>query len=810
MTDEAVNKEEKLARAVPFFGSGDPIPRDRDLTLEDDETPFKAVVRLLMRSWPYLQPQILGYWWVLGKGVQPSTTKFFGSHGYTTQYVPPLVTLFALLPPLLGMVPLVASGPLTAIPVLTAFIVIFTWVASGSSGIKQAIAGILLLLTLITANMTAIVFSEDMSLRIFFGVLTITCLLAWFVQVRLDSEGFSLRFRIGSHLLYYYGSSIVLNMAYMLLGLLLAEVINQSLLQNEALMPGLAAILGYEDLSAKATETLSDAQRMELRWAPVKLEFAFFLLLWPLELALLYYVLWIFQQVNQDLRLALVERWHQLAPQHHANRRIGDSIWRIQTDSEAVTDVLKILGELGLIAVNVASTLLVIAILSPIVGLIATIAVIPTLFLARWAMPRVRIRSLVQRMTNADLTSRVQESFKSIKLQKAYGAQAKAQTLFEGDSSIALNAEYRQARLELGMGAITDAYSQLFIILGLGLMALWAHQGQATFANELVALLGLSFTIWNLSAFQWGRERHELTVKLMGEALTMWSYAQQVAMGLKRVFDILDLKPTITENENAITFNKVKRSIDFHNVTFCYTPDEEVLRGVNLEIKAGNISAIVGPSGAGKSTLVSLLLRLSDPSSGRVSIDGEDLRNFSVSSLRQNISIALQENLLFGTTIRENILYATPTATEQALADAIKIACLDEVIDRLPQGLDTVLGDRGARLSTGQKQRLSIARAVIKDAPVLILDEPTSSLDAETEHRILENLHTWARDDAGAMRAIILITHRLSTIRRANRIIYLESGLIAEHGDHNTLMQIEGGRYRSFVAAESSTSSSSL
>ena len=121
-----------------------------------------------------------------------------------------------------------------------------------------------------------------------------------------------------------------------------------------------------------------------------------------------------------------------------------------------------------------------------------------------------------------------------------------------------------------------------------------------------------------------------------------------------------------------------------------------------------------------------------------------------------------------------------------------------------------MLGDRGARLSTGQKQRLSIARAVIKDAPVLILDEPTSSLDAETEHRILENLHTWARDDAGAMRAIILITHRLSTIRRANRIIYLESGLIAEHGDHNTLMQIEGGRYRSFVAAESSTSSSSL
>jgi ABC-type multidrug transport system fused ATPase/permease subunit len=335
-------------------------------------------------------------------------------------------------------------------------------------------------------------------------------------------------------------------------------------------------------------------------------------------------------------------------------------------------------------------------------------------------------------------------------------------------------------------------------------MALWAYEGQATFANELVALLGLSFTVWNLSAFQWGRERHELTITLMGEALLIWGYVQQVAMGLKRVFDILDLEPSITERENAIPLVGVRRGIQFHDVEFSYEPPNLVLKGVNLQAAPGSIVAIVGPSGAGKSTLVSLLLRLFDPDKGSISIDGRDLRDYSISSLRQNIAIALQENLLFGTTVRENIVYAAPNKEDEAVADALEIACLNEIVDQLPKGLNTSLGDRGARLSTGQKQRISIARAVLRDAQILILDEPTSSLDAETEQKVLENLRAWAQTAKRPKRTIFLITHRLSTIRHADSIAYLHSGTIAEHGEHKTLMQIEGGRYRSFVAAESS------
>ena len=793
----------RLASAIPFFGPGRPIPGHRDLSVEDDETPFRAVVRLLLRSWPYLRPQVLGNWWMPGEGIEPQSAELLGGRGYSFRYMPPLVTLLALIPLFFGLIPITGDAPLYALHVLVAIIVSSVWALSSTSGKAQGFALLLLLFAIVSGNMAALVFFEDASLSIYLGALTAACLSGWFIQLRVGPKGLAFRVRVGTHLIYYYGMTLILSMGYLLLSLLLAEVINQSLLQNEALMPGLAALLGYADFSADAVTTLTDAQRMELRWAPVQIEFAFFLLLWPLELALLYYVLWIFQQVNQDLRLALVERWHQLSLQHHADHRVGDSIWRIQSDSESVTDVLKIMGELGLIIINVASALLMISILSPVVGLMAAFVAVPIFALARWAMPRVRVRSLVQRMANADLTSRVQESFRSIKLNKSYGVGAKSQTLFEEDSSIALNAEYHQVRLDLRVGVVSDTYSQLFIFFGLGLMALWAHQGQATFANELVALVGLSFTVWNLSAFQWGRERHELTIILMDEALEMWSYAQQVAMGLKRVFDILDLEPAIKDRENAIPFSRVTQGIQFRDVKFGYVPENDILKGINLEVTPGNIVAIVGPSGAGKSTLVSLLLRLFDPSHGSISIDGYDLRDYSTASLRQNIAIALQENLLFGTTVRENIVYAAPGAGDDELTDAMKIACLDEIVDQLPSGLDTMLGDRGARLSTGQKQRLSIARAVVRDTPILILDEPTSSLDAETEHQVLENLRGWAQDAERPGRAIFLITHRLSTIRRADSIVYLDSGIVAEHGDHDTLMQIENGRYQSFVAAES-------
>ena len=198
---------------------------------------------------------------------------------------------------------------------------------------------------------------------------------------------------------------------------------------------------------------------------------------------------------------------------------------------------------------------------------------------------------------------------------------------------------------------------------------------------------------------------------------------------------------------------------------------------------------------------MSLLLRLYDPASGTITIDEHHINQYQIQSLREKVAIALQENVLFASSVRDNIRYVVPHADEDAVRDAVRVACMDDYVDGLPFGLDTILGDRGGKLSTGQRQRLSIARAVVRDTPILILDEPTAALDAATEHRVMSNLAEWGQD-----RVIFLITHRISTIRRADNILYLDEGQIIENGDHTTLMSIEDGRYRAFVDAESNLS----
>jgi ABC-type multidrug transport system fused ATPase/permease subunit len=714
-----------------------------------------------------------------------------------------LVTLLAVIGPYYGIVPTSLEYPLNLFYGLVAITVICTWPLPHLSGRVQVVSLTVLLVSTILANMVAVVLIEGSTHSVYMGAITVACVLGWFVQLRIGSDGIKYRVRVGTHLIYYSGLQLIKGLGFVLITLLMAEIINQSLLQNEPLMPGLSAMIGYPEMSKAAVETLTQSQRMELRWAPIKVEFAWFLLLWPLDLVLLYYIIWIFQRINHDLRLALVDRWHRLSLRHHADHRVGDSIWRIQSDSETVTFVLKVVSELSIMIVNIVVALAFLSILSPLLGFVAAFVLMPTLILARWSMPRFRTRSLVQRMANADLTSRVQESFRSIRLSKAYQAGARSQRQFEEDSMIAFNAEYRNARLDFRVGVVIDSYSELFIFTGFFLMALWVNGGEPTFATELIALAGLTFVVWNLSAFRWASERFEESIGSLGEALRTWAWAQDVAMGLRRVFDILDIEPEVSDRDNAIDFQGFDREIRFSRVKFAYSSDRPVLDGINLTAVPRTITAIVGPSGAGKSTLMSLLLRLFDPDRGVISIDGHDLREFSVDSLRKNIAIALQENVLFGMTIRENIRYAVPDAGDDRVDDAVRIACLEESLAALPEGLDTMLGDRGGRLSTGQRQRLSIARAIVRETPILVLDEPTAALDAETEHRVLRNLGEWVKDPKAASRAIFLITHRLSTIRRADNIAYIEAGRVVESGDHERLMRIENGRYRAFVQAES-------
>lgn len=262
---------------------------------------------------------------------------------------------------------------------------------------------------------------------------------------------------------------------------------------------------------------------------------------------------------------------------------------------------------------------------------------------------------------------------------------------------------------------------------------------------------------------------------------------QTALAGAERVFEILDTEPDVTDAPQAKPLPKLRGEIEFAKVSFAYRPDVPVLEEISFSVPAGSSLALVGPTGVGKTTIASLIPRFYDPSGGRVSIDGHDLRQVQLESLRRQVSLVLQDVFLFNGTVADNILYGAPDATETRMHEAARLAKVDEFISGLPEGYETKIGERGVKLSGGQKQRLAIARAILRDTPILILDEATSSVDSETEAEIQAALRALA-----AGRTTVIIAHRLSTVREADQILVLEDGRIAEMGRHEELLRQEG------------------
>jgi len=272
---------------------------------------------------------------------------------------------------------------------------------------------------------------------------------------------------------------------------------------------------------------------------------------------------------------------------------------------------------------------------------------------------------------------------------------------------------------------------------------------------------------------------------------------QQGLAGTERVFEILDVEPDIKDSPNAIDVGRLSGQIEFRDVTFSYQDDIEVLNHISFEAKAGQMIAIVGPTGVGKSTISGLIARFYDPTSGSILMDGIDIKDMTLESLRNQLSLVLQDVFLFNGTIGENIAYGTDDATPEMIEEAARIACVDEFIESLPDRYDTFIGERGVRLSGGQKQRLSIARSVLRNSPVLLLDEATSAVDTETQREIQN-----AISKIIGHRTIIVIAHRLSTIKKANVIIALQDGEIVESGTHDELIA-KGGVYSALVEYQS-------
>ncbi len=525
-------------------------------------------------------------------------------------------------------------------------------------------------------------------------------------------------------------------------------------------------------------------------------------------MALGYYGVWILQRVNQALRLQLVERLQTLSLRFHDQSRVGDAIYRTYQDSAMVTQVVQSYVIVPIAQLTQATTLtLVLAAFSPGLALTLLATWLPVLALGRFYSRRLRARFRVARETNSRLTSRIQESLSGVRVIKAYGLEGFELSRFEQASRAAF-AGAREARSLLASFGVVA-----FWVIGCAILAatvgatlsarahspLWL----ATFAEAhglaslSTWLAGAGFTVWTLGIYNVWKGMFASGTGSIAGVLRTWGRAQDIAVGLDRVFELLDVEPEVTDAPDAVPLRTPHERVSFRDVSFAYRADRPALVGVRFDAPVGAITALVGPTGSGKSTVMALLLRLFDPDEGSIEIDGVDLRRLRVADLRRSVAIALQENVLFAATVRDNIRYAVPDASDEAVRAAARVACADGFIEALPAGYDTLLGERGAKLSTGQRQRITIARAILKDAPILVLDEPTASLDAETEHRLVRNLAAW-----GAGRCVFLVTHRLSTIRMAAQIVYLDGGKVVESGSHDTLMARPGGAYRALVEAE--------
>ena len=559
-----------------------------------------------------------------------------------------------------------------------------------------------------------------------------------------------------------------------------------------------AALLGLDAERYVAVEQLAQDARITLRNVFLGLVCFLLALGFALGSGLGYYLTWILQRVNQALRLAMMEAAVRLSLKEHQQRQVGDAIYRVYQDSAMVTAVVQnALVQPAVALATLATALATITLFSPYLGLLFLLAAVPSVLAAAVLTPLLKRQSATARAANSALTSHIQESTAAARLLKANGAEDAAFASFRQRSRLALDSAYALRRTVAVLSLAVFLCSALAAIGADYLMVHWVWAEAPTFGFGFMAFVG--FAVWNLGAFQAARERH-ISVSAAGVSLAaMWGLLQDMSMGLGRAFVLLDIEPEVADPPRPQAMPAVREGVAFENVSFGYGGYGEaaVLRGVSFVARPGTTTAIVGASGAGKSTLMRLLLRLYDVTDGAIRIDGVDVRGLRLADLRATMAIVLQENLLFPTTIADNIRYASPGASDTQVAAAARASCADEFIDALPEGYATPLGERGAKLSTGERQRISMARAILKDTPILILDEPTAALDVATEQRVVARLAAHGRD-----KVTFFITHRLGTIRQADRILFLEDGAVAEQGSHAELMARPGGRYRRFVAAE--------
>ncbi len=385
-----------------------------------------------------------------------------------------------------------------------------------------------------------------------------------------------------------------------------------------------------------------------------------------------------------------------------------------------------------------------------------------------------------QRKREGAMAATAAESFGAIKVVQALSLDANFTQVFSDQSNKDLKVGVKAKRLQASLERTVD-----ILIAFATAMVLWYG---ATLVLDNIFTPGdlLVFLFYLKSAFRPIRDTAKYTGRLA-----------KATAACERVVDLLEIEPEVRDLPDAVPAPALRGGIRFEGVSFAYEPGQPVLEDISFEVHPGQYIALVGPSGAGKSTLISLILRLYDPMQGRIMIDGRDIRKYTVASLRQQISVVLQDNILFAASIRDNIAYGAPDATPGEIEAAARLANAHEFIGALPQGYDTILGERGVTLSSGQRQRIAIARAAIRKAPILILDEPTSSLDRENQRAVIQALERLAHGST-----TFLLTHDMEFASSADLILYLENGRVIECGTHEELMKASG-RYSTLYRLQS-------
>src|SRR5690625_1987710 len=534
-------------------------------------------------------------------------------------------------------------------------------------------------------------------------------------------------------------------------------------------------ILKYVIDNIIGAEHLADSAKLNNLFWLMGISFGIFLILRPpIEFARQYLAQWVGSKILYDIRDRLFDHIQKLSLRYYSNTKTGEIISRVIHDVEQT----KIFVITGLMNIWLDLTTIVIAIvimLTMDVPLtIVSIILFPLFgFSIKYFYAKLRRLTRERSQALAEVQGHLHERVQGVPVTRSFALEDYEQKQFEGRNSNFLTKALDHTRWNAKTFAVTNTITDLAPLLVI------AFAGYHVISGNL--------TLGTMVAFVGYMERVYSPLRRLINSSTV--LVQSIA-SIDRVFEFANEKYDVTDKKDAKELKRVNGSISMENVSFRYDEEKQVLKNINLNVKEGETIAFVGMSGGGKSTLISLIPRFYDVTEGSIKVDGQDIRDVKARSLRNNIGMVLQDNILFSESIAMNIRMGNPDATDQEVVEAAKLANAHEFIQEMSDGYDTLVGERGVKLSGGQKQRIAIARVFLKNPPILIFDEATSALDLESEQTIQEAMEKLTAD-----RTTFIVAHRLATITHADRIIVLEHGEITEMGTHEQLMRKRGSYY---------------